>query len=403
MGSSMKPSKCRQRLAATILAVQLFAINETHADEVDEFTLLLYEGYAETFIQGTDDIVRYQIVDGLAIMEGDIVLGEHEHVQTYGIPGFTVKSPPPAEADESGEIRSLWPNGKVPYAIDDDLPHGYVDDIKTAIRWIESAANVHFVEHTTENDYVEFYRGSGCNSMVGRNGGKQHISLGSMGCAKPGVIAHELLHTLGFWHEQSRADRNQYITVNWSNVQSGTEYNFQKASEPTTADNPRPYDYTSIMHYRYSAFSANGLPTITAKDPDVDHTQIGQRKHLSKLDKSNLVKLYGSKKSGDDVKLSSASGTQKNLSVKTGEWIFFEVQVPRDQTLLSAQISGGKGDADLYISLEAKPDVSNYDCRSYMYGNAEECTVNLPLSGTWFIGIYGDNSSSDLTFQWQVK
>ena len=56
-----------------------------------------------------------------------------------------------------------------------------------------------------------------CYSMIGRQGGKQQISLGQ-GCGYKGVAIHEMMHALGFYHEQSRLDRDNYITINWNNI-----------------------------------------------------------------------------------------------------------------------------------------------------------------------------------------
>ena len=50
--------------------------------------------------------------------------------------------------------------------------------------------------------------------------GAQGLSLADE-CFEPAIILHELMHALGFWHEQSRPDRNKYIEVFWENIKEG--------------------------------------------------------------------------------------------------------------------------------------------------------------------------------------
>ena len=69
----------------------------------------------------------------------------------------------------------------------------------------------------------------GCASQVGRVGGGQSVTIGD-GCLTMGIIEHELMHVIGFWHEQSRADRDEYVRINWDNVEKGMEANFIKFS-----------------------------------------------------------------------------------------------------------------------------------------------------------------------------
>ena len=57
--------------------------------------------------------------------------------------------------------------------------------------------------------------------------GVQLVSLGA-GCVQHGVVLHELLHTLGLWHEQSRLDRDRYVRILWENIRTGKEDNFAK-------------------------------------------------------------------------------------------------------------------------------------------------------------------------------
>ena len=66
-------------------------------------------------------------------------------------------------------------------------------------------------------------------------------------CIHLGTIAHELIHALGFWHEQSRADRDEYVNIHMNNIIAGTEYNFNKYPLESTDPLGEPYDYYSIM------------------------------------------------------------------------------------------------------------------------------------------------------------
>lgn len=56
---------------------------------------------------------------------------------------------------------------------------------------------------------------------MGRDGGLQLLSLSAFGCMERGIIQHELLHALGFYHEHTRSDRDQYVRINWENVPEG--------------------------------------------------------------------------------------------------------------------------------------------------------------------------------------
>lgn len=63
-----------------------------------------------------------------------------------------------------------------------------------------------------------------CFSGVGRSGGMQVVSLAPTCLQKgPGIVLHELMHVLGFWHEHSRADRDRYIRVNWNEILPGKQ------------------------------------------------------------------------------------------------------------------------------------------------------------------------------------
>lgn len=89
------------------------------------------------------------------------------------------------------------------------------------------------------------------------------------GCAYVGIVEHELMHALGFWHEQSRTDRDRFIQINWRNIQSGMEHNFEKYTQREIQFLGEGYDYRSIMHYGSHAFAKGSQPTIVPLKPGV--------------------------------------------------------------------------------------------------------------------------------------
>ena len=76
---------------------------------------------------------------------------------------------------------------------------------------------------------------------------------------------------------------------------------------------------------------------------------------------------------------------------------FYKIAVPAGQTKLEIKISGGTGDADLYVRKGDKPTVSTYDYRPYLPGNDEIVTIDNPTAGDWFIMIRGYHSYAGLT------
>ncbi|PAV64123.1 hypothetical protein WR25_05620 [Diploscapter pachys] len=76
----------------------------------------------------------------------------------------------------------------------------------------------------------------GCWSLVGMKGGEQDLSLQTDGCDIQGTAAHEFMHAIGYQHEQSRYDRDEYITVDLTNVEPDNAYNFDKETDETTVN-----------------------------------------------------------------------------------------------------------------------------------------------------------------------
>ena len=187
------------------------------------------------------------------------------------------------------EQNILWPDGIIYFAYHSGVSDARKNVIQDAMdHWTENTC-IQFVERTTQADYVEFQQpSSGCSSAVGKQGGKQVIRL-SQACSVGNAI-HEIMHALGFWHEQSRPDRNSWVTIDFDNVQAGKEHNFAKAAGSEIDSMGSNYDYGSIMHYGAWAFSSNGQRTINTR---VENAVIGQRNGLSDHDIWQVRKLYG--------------------------------------------------------------------------------------------------------------
>ncbi|WP_444893573.1 S8 family peptidase [Microbulbifer sp. TRSA001] len=90
---------------------------------------------------------------------------------------------------------------------------------------------------------------------------------------------------------------------------------------------------------------------------------------------------------------------ESNLSGSAGNWQSFTIDVEAGASALNIQMSGGTGDADLYVRYGSSPTSRQFDCRPYLWGNDEECTFSSPASGTWYIRVYGYESYSGVTLE----
>ncbi|KAL6036786.1 hypothetical protein STEG23_035088, partial [Scotinomys teguina] len=150
---------------------------------------------------------------------------------------------------------------------------------------------VDFKPYEGESSYIIFQQFSGCWSMVGDQHGGQNISIGP-GCDYKAIIEHEILHALGFYHEQSRTDRDDYVTIWWDEILPDYEHNFNVYDDTFITDLNTPYDYESVMHYDPFSFNKNeNIPTITTKIPKFNGI-IGQRLDFSTTDLERLNRMY---------------------------------------------------------------------------------------------------------------
>lgn len=229
-------------------------------------------------------IVRFVTIGGQKVTEGDIIL---DHV---GPLGRAASRQQPNGVSTAG-ADTLWPQKAgvfvVPYVISgagtatiNSAIARFNAEFKNFIQWKPRAG---------ETDFVNFALtpggGGGCFSAIGRIGGEQPIQ-GSGDCPMAAIL-HEMGHTLGLYHEQSRSDRDSYLAFSPSNVVIGQEFNF---AQPTDGQDLGTYDYASLMQYYPYAFSVSDLPTMESKPAGID---FGQATDYSAGDIDGIHRLYG--------------------------------------------------------------------------------------------------------------
>ena len=115
------------------------------------------------------------------------------------------------------------------------------------------------------------------------------------------------------------------------------------------------------------------------------------------------VSLTGSYTSGSTGGNEPINDTLNNISVSQGQWQHYTQVLPAGYSNMTINISGGTGDADLYIRHGAQSTSTLYECRPYLDGNTESCSLSAPAAGTWYIDVYGYQAVSGLTLTLQAN
>ena len=211
-----------------------------------------------------------------------------------------------------GGVRK-WTNGVV-YYVTSGLSSSVRSELQKSFDEWTSKTNVTFKERTNQSNYVTISSsGSNSNSGVatlGMNGSRGFIRLGTRATAV--VIIHEIGHTLGYIHEQNRSDRDNFIRINFENIQNGAQDQFYKSTSATLLTGQ--FDINSTMMYGSFTFSKNGRPTIT----DLNGNLLPQRQaRISTLDVEGTNSLYPSSDTDPDT------GGETNPCDGVDEWSRF--------------------------------------------------------------------------------
>jgi hypothetical protein len=267
------PDKSLRHVSALLCSIFL-AVSMVPSATAQQIRQGLYRGMPVTYV----------LEHGKAIFQGDIVLEKVDPIDPQRtLPSFGV--------DYS---QYLWlkvgNQYQIPYVIASGS--GDLTNLNNAITQFNSTfSNIQFVAYTTQPDYVSFYFDPGnfsgeCEAIVGRAGGEQQVG-GSATCAL-GTILHEMGHTVGLWHEQSRPDRNTYVSVNYDNLIKGSISNFNQIYD--NAQETTLFDYASIMEYPAFSFSRNGGPAIESIPPGIP---LSNYNGYTAADIDGIERLYG--------------------------------------------------------------------------------------------------------------
>ncbi|XP_058825421.1 seminal metalloprotease 1-like [Topomyia yanbarensis] len=209
-----------------------------------------------------------------------------------------------------------WPKGIVPcYIAENNFSDKEKKVIRKAIKIISKKTCIKFRRYREgDTNWVVFRsNSSGCWSNVGMHPGGQIVNLHSPGCVRLTTVIHELLHALGFWHQQSSSNRDDYVRILWKNIIPKRKISFKKYNSSLITDFGIEYDYDSIMHYSAKAFSKNRKPTIKPLQPNV---VLGKRKGLSKKDIAKIQRMYESQCSERESNTSSIEQDLSNSLVR---------------------------------------------------------------------------------------
>ena len=241
----------------------------------------------------------YRVVDGLATIGGDMILGPADEVEgkIAAAQGQTLNTQAHGATGVFGAYL-WWPQGKVRYAFASDLTPAVRSAAIRAIEHWEDATFLRFYQ-VTDVPRIVFRRGSGgCSSELGTDGISETTTYLFDNCDTVPIAIHEIGHAVALHHEHQREDRTGEIEVRKQNADPDFHFAFDTVGGVKLTF----YDPYSIMHYRTDAFKVSTLPCtssdrrgctiVPASGSGIDFNRIGNASALTSLDKAGLIQYY---------------------------------------------------------------------------------------------------------------
>ena len=202
----------------------------------------------------------------------------------------------------------LWPNGIIPYEIQDGFTPKDRAGIACAMAYMERNTCLRFKPDTDQESlpklvFVPEKWGGFCQTFWRTKGPgstlvKLHLATDSV-CTFGRTLIHEMVHGLSGAPTQTRYDRDAHVEILWDNVLEDKKNQFKICNGLCDFNKAFPYDCDSIMHYAKNQMAIDRTkPTIRPKDPsncnllDLHQWQVHQP-YLSSVDVEMIQEIYG--------------------------------------------------------------------------------------------------------------